>query len=637
MGRENNVHLAREGAQVRRLVHPPAAGGHDGISESEVRAQLDKILRSDLFARSGRSSRLLQFTVNQRLAGKVDALKESVLGIEVFDKDASFDPRTDTVVRVQARRLRAALTEYYAGDGKHDRLVIEIPTGGYVPSFHKRAEGSEPAPSRRKLLAVLSGGGLGAAGFLGWWWNRGRHVVAGRIDSIAVLPFVDLSMDKEQEYLCDGLADEIINMLGRVVRPRVVARTSAFQFRGKRIDIREVGRQLGVDAVLEGSVRKAGTRVRITCQLISVADGYELWAESYDREFKDILALQTEIAQAVTQRFGVRLSGKPSGPTNPEAYASYLQGRFYAYKWTVDGLLTSIRHYERAIAVDPDYALAFAGLADSYGVLGHLGIVPAKEAYAKKQQVLGRALQLDPNLPEARAALAMTEAYYEWNWAGAEREFRRTLEMHPQSVTVRRAYAIVLSCLGRFEEATEEIEKAHAIDPLSVQVRATAGVIAHRAKQYERAMGWYKQALDLDENANRALLGLGELYLDLGDHSRAIQHLEKASLLTTDDPETLGILAYGLARTGRRREALALAMKMKDIQKRRPVPAAFFADVYIGLGDNDRALELLEQACDEREGRLVQLKVNPRYDSLRSNPRFSILLKKLGLPSSSGA
>ena len=614
-----------------RRVREQATGRYDGVSESEIRAELDTVLMSDLFTRSDRLSRLLQFTVSQALAGKVDALKEYVLGIEVFDKDASFDPRTDTVVRVQARRLRAALTEYYAGAGKHDRLIIEIPTGGYVPSFHKREEGSQPLPSRRRLFGAMCGAGLAAAGFLGWWWNRSRHPAAERIDSIAVLPFVDLSVDKDQEYLCDGLADEIINTLGRVARPRVVARTSAFQFKGKRVDIREVGRQLGVNAVLEGSVRKAGNRIRITCQLISVADGYDLWAESYDREFKDILALQTEIAQAVTQRLGVRLSGKPSSTTNPEAYASYLQGRFHTHKLTIDGLLTSIRHYERAIAIDPDYALAFAGLADSYGVLGHLGIMPAKEANAKKQQALGRALQLDPNLPEARASLAMTKAYYEWDWAEAEREFRRTLAMYPQSVTVRRDYAIVLSCLGKFEEATEVIEKAYAIDPLSVQVRATAGVIAHRAKQYERAMGWYKKALDLDANANRALLGLGELYLGLGDQSRAIQQLEKASQFATGDPEALGILAYALARTGRRREALALAAKMSEIRQRRPVPAAFFADVYIGLGENERALDLLEQACDAREGRLVQLKVNPRYDSLRSNPRFSILLKKLGL------
>ncbi len=616
---------------MRRPVHAQATGGYDGISESEIRAELDTILTSDLFARSDRLSRFLQVTVNQTLAGKADTLKEYVLGTEVFDKDASFDPRTDTVVRVQARRLRAALTEYYAGTGKHDRLLIEMPTGGYVPSFHKRTEGSVPSPSRRRLFAALSGAGLAAAGFLGWWWNRSRRVAAGRIDSIAVLPFVDLSVDKDQEYLCDGLADEIINMLGRVERPRVVARTSAFQFKGKQVDIREVGRQLGVSTVLEGSVRRAGTQVRITSQLISVADGYELWAQNYDREFKDILALETEIAQAVTQRLGVRLNGKPSGATNPEAYASYLQGRFHWNKWTVDGLLTSIRYYEQAIAEDPNYALAFAGLADSYGVLGHLGIIPVREANAKKQQALGRALRLDPNLPETRASLAMTKAYYEWNWAEAEREFRRTLEMHPQSATVRRDYAIVLSCLGRFEEATEEIEKAHAIDPLSVQVRTTAGVIAQRAKQRERAMEWYKKALDLDANVNRALLGLGELYLDLGDHSRAIQHLEKANRLASGDPEALGILAYALARTGRRREALALAAKMKEIAQRRPVPAAFFADVYIGLGENERALELLEQACDAREGRLVQLKVNSRYDSLRSNPRFSTLLKRLGL------
>lgn len=615
---------------MRRPVDPPGIGGRDGISDSEIRAELEAILMSGLFARSDRLSRLLQFTVNQALAGKAEALKEYVLGIEVFDKDASFDPRTDTVVRVQARRLRAALTEYYAGDGKDDPLVIEIPTGGYAPSFHKREQGSQPSPSRRKLLAAICGGAVAAA-FLGWRWNRSRRLPAGRVDSIAVLAFVDLSADKDQEYFCDGLAEEIINMLGRVVRPRVVARTSAFQFKGKGFDIRETGRQLGVDAVLEGSVRKAGTRVRITCQLISVADGYDLWAESYDREFKDILALQTEIAQAVTQRLSVRLSGKTSGATNPEAYASYLQGRFHFNKWTVDGLLASIHYYERAIAIDPDYALAFAGLADSYGVLGHLGIMPAKEAYAKKQQALGRALQLDPNLPEARASLAMTKAYYEWDWAEAEREFRRTLDGRPQSVTVLRDFAIVLSCLGRFTEAAEEIEKAHGIDPLSVQVLTTAGVIAQRAKQHERAMALYKKALDLDANANRALLGLGELYLERGDQSQAIQHLEKASQLATGDPEALGILGYALARTGRRREALALAGKMKDIQQRRPVPAAFFADVYIGLGDNERALELLEQACDAREGRVVQLKVNPRYDSLRSNPRFSILLKRLGL------
>ncbi len=594
--------------------------------ELDVRAELGRILASELFARSERLSRLLRFIVGQTLEGKGDSLKEYVLGLEVFDRDTSFDPRADTIVRVQARRLRAALTEYYSGPGKDDPVIIDLPKGGYVPVFRQRERAGDPTRPRVHWKAIAGLFTVVLALLLVWLISS--QTARNGIRSVAVLSFADLTPAKDQEYFCDGLAEEIINALSGIIH--VVGRTSSFQFKGKDIDVRQIGRQLNVDAVLEGSVRKAGNRVRISVQLIRVSDGYHLWSATFERELTDVFSVQDEISGAVASRLKLQPPAKTRRTENAEAYELYLLGRFYWNKWTVEGFRNSIRFYQRSVAKDPNYAVAYAGMADAYGVLGHWGALPAKAAYAQKDEVLRKSLQLDPDLPEALVSLAMTKAAYEWDWAAAERLFRRALVIQPHSANTHQQFALVLSHQGRVKEAETEIRKALELEPLSVLIRWSAGADMYSARRYTEAVLWLEKALELDPNYARAHLYLGAVYTEKGEHARAIAELTTANRLAPVDPEAMAFLGYACARAGRRGDAQAILYRLKRFSGSRPV-ALHLADVYAGLGEKEPALESLEKAYDERQGRLIQLKMSPRYDSLRAEPRFQNLLKKLGL------
>ena len=344
----------------------------------------------------------------------------------------------------------------------------------------------------------------------------------------------------------------------------------------------------------------------------------------------DILEVQYEIARDVVVPLNRRIRRKMSSARVAEAHALYLQGLFYWYQWTAGSLLTSVRLYEQAVLKDPDYALAYAGLADSYGALGYLGVLPVKHAQEKKDHVLKTAFRLDPDLPEALTSLAMTKSHYEWDWADAERHLRRALTLQPQSVTAHRHYAIILHCQGRFDEAREQIERAYRLDPLSAQFRATAAYIEQRARHNHRALEWYRRALEIVPNYQRAHLGMAEVYLQDGDFTRAMESLEFACRLARNDAETLGVLGYALGRRGQRHEPIAVARQLTTLAVDRSGTAVALADVHIGVGDNGRALELLEEARNAHDPRMVQLKVNPRYDVLRSQPRFVRLLKSLG-------
>ncbi len=599
--------------------------------DQPVRTQLEKVLASDLFARSERLSRFLRFAVEQTLEGKGDSLKEYLLGLEVFDKDQSFDPRADPIVRVQARRLRAALTEYYATAGKDDPLVIDFPRGAYVPSFHQREIEPAAKPVRR-LRAVWFGAaaGLTVAGFLGYWLVKTRAASSEPITSIAVLPFADLSPQKDQEYFCDGLSDEIIDALTKIDGLRVVARTSSFQFKGKSADVGRIGAQLRVGAVLEGSVRKAGNRLRINAQLIRVADGYHIWSQTFDREMTDIFAIQEEISRTVARTLNVRAPATPSRPQNLEAYNLYLQGRHFWNKWTPEAVQKSIGYYEQAIAKDPTYALAYAGRVDAYQVLAHWGILPGSEGWAKGYEALTKALHLEPKLPEALVPLAMRKAYYEWDWAGAELEVRRAVELNPQSALPRWGLSNILASQARFEEAEAQLQKAVDLDPLSAQLRFQTGLLNYQWRRYDRAIESYEKALELDPAFHRAQQLLGAAYTEKGEHARAIAELETARASLPGDPRVLAISGHSYGRAGRRDKALATLEEMKRLSARRPVLAYYFAEIHTGLGEKTRALELLEESCDARESQLVDLKVSPRWDTLRAEPRFQVLLKRIG-------
>jgi TolB-like protein len=420
-------------------------------SPEAVRAQLDKILASHAFRGAERPGRFLRFVVEQALGG--NHLKETLVGVEVFGRKPAYDPRLDGVVRVEAVKLRSRLKAYYETEGAADSIRIDLPKGGYLPCFaalpDRPAEEIEPiepiekavaVPPRRawwtdwRAIAALLALVLPIAGYL---LERKSHPRPATPDSssIAVLPFVNLSSDKENEYFSDGLTEDLIDALAKVRGLRVVARGSAFQFKGKNPDIRAVGRQLNVAAVLEGSVQRSGDRLRITAQLSGVADGYHVWSETYDRRLADVFAVQDEISRAIVGALEVRAGGDPgrrlvqSSTQDLGAYNLYLQGRFHLNKWRPEGARKGVEYFAQAIAKDPRYAPAYTGMADCYTWLAVFGWSAARQAMPQARQAANHALELDETLAAAHVSLGYVKALYDWDWPGAEREFKRALEL----------------------------------------------------------------------------------------------------------------------------------------------------------------------------------------------------------------
>ncbi len=458
--------------------------------------------------------------------------------------------------------------------------------------------------------------------------------------SIAVLPFVNLSSDKADEYLSDGMTEELLNALAKVKGLRVPGRSSSFAFKGRNEEdiFRIVGKQLHVGTVLEGSVRKAGTKLRITAQLISVADGFHLWSESYDREMADIFAIQSDVAQRVATALQIQLlAGEKQQlarrPTdNLEAYDLYLKGRHYVTKDTEEAFRKAIASYEKAIALDPNYALAYAGLADAYGALGGVfGFVLPSETFPKSKAAALKAIELDETLAEAHVALANYKLSYEWNWEEAEREFKRALELDPDNARAYNGYGGYLQARGRFEEAIAARRHAQKLDPLSPDLTANVGYPYYYARQYDQAIGCYRQALEMEPNYFWASLWLGQVLVQEGKYDEAIVEINKAVNLSGRNVRTVASLAHAYAVAGRRDEAFKLLDELKRRSAETYVAPYFIAVVLAGLGENDAVFQSLDQACQERFPYLYLLKVEPVFASLHSDPRFVAVLKKVHL------
>jgi len=614
------------------------------IDVESVRAQLDKLLLSRAFAHAGRLSKLLRFTVEQTIQGQGDHLKEYLLGLQVFGRDEKFDPRIDPVVRVEAHRLRARLKEYYQNEGRTDPLRIEFPKGGYAPVFRK-----QPAPTRgierirswirssRGLKTLALAGLLLVAGAVGYWvaavW--GRVPPAG--SSILVLPFEDVSPLRDQEYFCNGMTEELVNALAKVEGLRLVSRTSASQFRGKAIDVRKVGQQLNAGMVLEGSVRKEGARLRITARLVKVADGYNVWSGNYEREMTQVFALQEEISRAIVNALRIRLVGEGGKRLirqqtgSLDAYNSYLKGRYHWGKRTEGGLKTSIEHFGQAIAAEPGYAAAHAGLADSYALLASYGVLPPRDAMPKAKAAALKALALDETLAEAHASLGFVLSFYDWDWPAAEREYARAIELDPGYPTAHQWYSGLLRAVGRLDEALNEMKRAQDLDPLSLAAGRDMGRIFRSSRQNDRAIEQYRKVLELDPNFPSAYLHLGMAYEEKHMYKEAVAAFEKARSLPGGNPLILGALGHGYAVSGNRREAQKLLEELRNLSARRYVSPISRALIYIGLGDKERAFEWLDRAREDHDPWLAWLKADPIFDGLRNDPRFAVLLKTVGL------
>jgi TolB-like protein len=462
---------------------------------------------------------------------------------------------------------------------------------------------------------------------------------AAAASAIAVLPFANVSPDPENEYFSDGLTEDLITALSQIEGLRVVARTSAFQFKGKAHDVREIGRQLSVGTVLEGSVRKAGERVRITAQLVSVADGFQLWSERFDREMRDVFAIQDEISRAIVKALQLKLAaGAPprlvkhySG--NIEAYNLVLKGRYYWNKWTEEGFRKGMELYSQAIAADPRYAPAYAGLADSFNLLGFWGMSPPKEVMPNAKALAMKALELDETLAEAHTSLGMVRILYDWDWAGAEPEFLRALELNPGEAGARLAYAMTfLAPAGRVKEAIEQMRRARELDPLSLVINTYLGVLYSFARDPDKAIPQLQATLELDPAFAEAHRSLGWAYYLKGRMEDATAAFEKARSLGGNTPFLLADLSWNYAAQGRLAAARDRLRELLELREQTYVSPYCLAIVQLGLGEIDQCFAWLEKAFEERSGWLTWLKTSPAFERLGGHPRLVELQKRVGFP-----
>jgi adenylate cyclase len=627
---------------------PNTSSSTGELTPELVRATLDKILSSPGFANAERLTRFLRYTVEETLNGQTDKLKESLLGIDVFGRKPTYDPRVDAVVRTEAVKLRARLRDYYESEGREDEIIIDLPKGGYIPVFRFREK--QPAESSTQVVEIPKGrewkpavatllvlAVLGASiYFVLRPKTRTPDAPPTELSSIAVLPFADLSPEKDQEYFCDGMTEEIIDALSKIGGIRVVARTSSFAFKGKQQDIREIGKKLNVAAVLEGSVRKDGNRLRVTAQLNSVADGYHLWSETYERELKDVFTVQDEISRAIVNTLQLKLSGRiiqpNSSPENVETYELYLQGRYHWSRWRTEGAEQAIHYFEAAIQKDPKYAPAYAGIAYSYCWLGFFGALPPTEAMPKARQAAEKALSLDDSLAAAHTALAYVKALYEFDWPVAEREFKRAIELNAGDADAHFGYGITyLTPQGRLDDAVREMQKARDLDPLSPVQANYLGLAYQFVGRRADAMAQYKRALDLDPNFVEARLHLANAYLDPGRFKDFYAELDRAEAVWADS-RIEPTRAFGMALEGRKAEALELLHKCENPGPGVFVQSTYIANVYAVLGDKEQMYRWLDKAYADRDGMLVYANKQGCYRPYRAEPRFVALERKLGVP-----
>jgi serine/threonine-protein kinase len=454
--------------------------------------------------------------------------------------------------------------------------------------------------------------------------------------SIAVLPFVNLSADKNDEYLSDGMTEELINALARLPGLRVPGRTSCFAFKGKSEEdiFRKVGDQLRVGTVLEGSVRKSGDKLRVTAQLINVSDGYHLWSKDYDGDARDIFTFQSNVAQRVVEALQIKLGVEAARalakkPTeNPEAHRLYLLGRYEFGKYSEAGWTSSIRYYEQALKLDPNYALACCGLADTYAYMGGV-VMPSKEAVAKEKEFAQRALQLEPQLAEAHLSLACALAGA-FDWRSAQVEFDRAIELNPNLAWAYEIYAWFLGGLGLLDEAIAKDKKAIELDPLNSFFQAALAYFLYHARRYDDAIVQIRRTLDMDPTSTLAHHLLGCCLLWKGDTAGAIAEFQRSKIMVAG-AWYQGLLGYAYAISGDRPKAEQILRELEDMAKHQYVSSTAFADIHLGLGEKEKALDWLEIAYENQESACWYLKVDPIYDSVRNESRFQAILKKVGL------
>jgi serine/threonine protein kinase/tetratricopeptide (TPR) repeat protein len=462
--------------------------------------------------------------------------------------------------------------------------------------------------------------------------------VSKMISSLAVLPFENVSRDPENDYLSDGITSSLINNLATVPKLRVMARSTVFRYKGREIDPQAIGRELHVRAVLTGRMMQSGGSLRIDTELVDVATGSQIWGAQFDRKPGDIFTIQDEISHEISGKLRLQLTRAEKKrlvrrhTEDPEAYRLYLQGRHHWNRWTEEGFYKAIGYFHQATQKDPGYALAYAGVADSYVLLGWNSYLPPKEAFPEGKAAALRALELAPDLGEAHTDLAAVLWLHDWQWPEAQREFQRSLELSPCYPTANHYYAEYLMTMGRHAEALSRMKKSLELDPLSLIINVAIGWGYYHARQYDQAIEQLLRTVELDPNYPMTYWLLGLLYRKTARYDSAIRAGEKGVQLSGGSPLMRAALAQSYAEAGGVKDAQQILDDLTKLAQHKYVAPQFFAGIHIGLGENDRALEYLEKSCAEHCHWLIYLHIDPGMDSLRGNPRFQELLRRVGLP-----
>ena len=579
--------------------------------ESPAKQQLDRILGSKTFSQVERLKRFLRFIVLEALDGRGGDLKEYVIGVEVFGKEPSFDPRTDPIVRVQARRLRSRLTRYYREEGQSDEQIIDLPKGGYAPVFRTRESAAALRPSLSTALA-------------------GRNTVA-------VQTFADRTQGSSLAQFCGGLRDEIVHGLLSLKSLRVLAAEgeAATDDRGAAVTRRDAA------LLISGSVRASGDGLRVTTQLVDGASGCYLWSEAADVPAVDPVAAQEQIAKAIVAKLaavsadGELAAGARQSSDNLAARNLYLQGRYHLNQRTAEGLQKAVEFFEKALGEDAQFSLAHSGLADAYGLLTHYGVLGPADVWARAASSAASALALDGQSAEAHTSVAHVRATQDWDWVSAEREFLRAIQLNPRYPTAHHWYA--MSCLvplGRLDEALEQMLLAQSLDPVSSIIARDVAAIHSYRRDFEAALEQCDQTIELNPHFAPAYMTLGLIQEQRKVFDESAAAFRRAVDLAPQTPRMQGALARTLALSGRVDQARAILAVLADLSRERYVSPFEFLTIHFALGDLELGYAWLDKACADRCFELLALHVDPRFDGLRDDQRFAALTRRVGLASS---
>jgi serine/threonine-protein kinase len=587
-------------------MEPPADSAREPVPATTVREQLARVVTSPGLVASARLCRFLTHIVNRTIDGDPDSLKEFSIAMEVFDRTSDYDPNIDAIVRVEARRLRSKLKAYYEdGPGSSDPVLIGLRPGSYIPIFRWLERG----PQEHKEEAGAT--------------------IKPRRASIAVLPFVNMSPEPEQDYFCDGISEEIINTLTRVSGLNVIARTSAFQFKGVSVDIREVGQRLGADLVIEGSVRKAGIQLRITAQAIHTESGHHLWSETFRRELKDIFAIQEEIAESVAGLLRVNLPEVRvrSSARNLDAYTRHLRARFLIHQQSPAALRTALQQLREVIELFPDYAPAYSGVAAAGGLLCLFGEVSGRDMYPEIKANAERGYVLDPDSGETCTVLGGLRGWFEYRWGEADTLYERALKLQPGHAAAHMFRAMASLCQRNILAAESGVRCSTELDPLSASDYARMAYLHYVKGDYRTAAEHLKKSFAFDRDYLEARFYDGLFHMQQEDYEGAIQCLS-----TSPIPLHIGLIAAAYARKGTLARARKYLEELSRLAAQRYVTPLAEAFAAIGMHDHDLAFQRLEDAIEHKTNFVNLLAVEPFFEPLRGDSRFKRLLKRLNLP-----